>query len=158
MTDRVTPQFSIDDLYISPFTKCRAYDPDTGKPYYKPMERNLKPTGVQVLDDMLLKISNGNFVSRKDFAAKYSVTEDDLNGFCKMLTGMGTGDLYCELRKRLIDDLLRYTQLPMSTLAKRSGFNSNAALTTFVHTHHRCSPSSRRTQLRQRHDAGRYGI
>ena len=158
MTDRVTPQFSIDDLYISPFTKQRAYNPVTGKPFYQPLERNLKLTGVQVLDEMLLKISNGSLVSRKDFAAKYSVTEDDLNGFCKLLTGMGTGDLICELRKRLIDDLLRYTQLPMSSVALRSGFRSNAALTTFVRLHHHCSPSKRRTQLRQRYDAGKYSV
>lgn len=158
MDDRVSPQFSIDDLYISPFKMRRAFNPETGRPYYEPIERHLKPTGVSVLDDFLLQICEGRLFSRKEFAAKYSATEDELNGFCKLLTGMGTGDLYNELRKRLIDDLLRYTQLPMSTVAQRSGFKSNAALTTFVRTHHRSSPSSRRLQLRQRYDAGKYSI
>ena len=36
---------TLDDLYISPFTSVRYYD-DNGQPRYRPLERNLYPTGI----------------------------------------------------------------------------------------------------------------
>ena len=48
-----TPQFKLEDLYITPFTGKRYFDPQTGKAYYKPVERNMTPTGVHMLDKFL---------------------------------------------------------------------------------------------------------
>ena len=40
---------TLDDLYISPFTRVRHYD-ENGRPVYTPLESNLHPTGLYGAD------------------------------------------------------------------------------------------------------------
>ena len=49
---RSTPQYTLDDLYITPFTRRRRYD-EEGRRYYVDVERNTSPTGIHVMDDYL---------------------------------------------------------------------------------------------------------
>lgn len=49
---------TLDNLYISPFTKVRRYD-DNGLPVYTTFERNLHPTGIYAADPLLQSLTNG---------------------------------------------------------------------------------------------------
>jgi hypothetical protein len=53
MNTDFSPQFSLDELYISPFSAKRYYDLDTCQAHYRPVERNLAPTGVKLMDRFL---------------------------------------------------------------------------------------------------------
>ena len=52
------PQFTFDELYITPFTHRRHYSED-GRLSYIPLERSLQPTGIRVMDDFLRSLSAG---------------------------------------------------------------------------------------------------
>ena len=59
MENKLEPQFPAKGLYISPFSLVRTYDTE-GVPSYVPLERNLAPTGVKLLDDFLVFLMKGN--------------------------------------------------------------------------------------------------
>jgi hypothetical protein len=48
-----TPQFTLDELFITPFTEKKNFDPETGAPVWVPLERNFKPTGIHVFDEFI---------------------------------------------------------------------------------------------------------
>ena len=70
------PQFTINDLYISPFIHRRRYSED-GHMTYVPLERNLQPTGINVMDEFLRYLSQG---------------QSDIAAFCKR-NGTRVGDI-----------------------------------------------------------------
>ena len=49
---RGKPQWTLDKMYISPFTARRWYD-EEGVMHYDAVERNTAPTGVEVMDHYL---------------------------------------------------------------------------------------------------------
>lgn len=55
---RGKPQWTLGELYISPFTARRRFD-EEGVMQYDPVERNLKPTGVEVMDHYLRRLTEG---------------------------------------------------------------------------------------------------
>ena len=63
------PQWTLDEVYISPFTARRRYD-EEGVMHYDAIERNLHPTGVEVMDHYLRRLSEGKDVV-KDFCKIY---------------------------------------------------------------------------------------
>ena len=55
---RGKPQWTLDEMYISPFTARRRYD-EEGVMHYDAVERNTAPTGVEVMDHYLRRLSEG---------------------------------------------------------------------------------------------------
>jgi len=94
---RGKPQWTLDEVYISPFTARRRYD-EEGVMHYDAVERNTAPTGVEVMDHYLRRLSEG-----KDVV---------------ILTGMKGQDFRMAYQLRLADDLLRYTDLPLAEVAR----------------------------------------
>jgi AraC-like DNA-binding protein len=59
---------------------------------------------------------------------------------------------------RMADDLLRYTDLPIKEVARRSGLGSHSNFCVFIRRNHAQSPTQRRMILQQKNDAGRYKL
>ena len=147
---------TLDDLYISPFTRVRHYD-ENGQPVYDQLERNLLPTGLYAADLLLQSLTAGEN-RLKDIAHALGCSDRDLSGFIRCLTGQPSHDFCTAYRLRLIDDLLRFTALPLPDVARSSGLGTARSLHRFVLRHHGCTPADRRQHIRKAGDAGRFGI
>ena len=71
------PQFTVDDVYISPFKGRRVYDANTGEVSYVPTDRNLNPTGVKVFDAYMRYIGSNNIFSLMNFTEQNGVSRPD---------------------------------------------------------------------------------
>jgi len=148
------PQWSLDTTYITPFTARRRYDPDGGV-HYDPVERNLRPTGINVMDHYLQQLAEGTD-NVGAFCKIYGLRVEDLDSFFYILTGMPRADFRLAYQLRLADDLLRYTDMKLADVARRCGLGSHTNLCVMMRRHRHQSPTDRRRTLRQPGDAGRY--
>lgn len=150
------PQFALEHLYITPFTQKKRYDED-GRWRYVVVERNLKPTGIWVMDDYLKYLSEG----RSDmgaFAERHGLRTEEVAALVFILTGV-KGVRFRQLyQMRLADDLLRFTDLPFDEVARRSGLGSPNNLYLALRREYNMSASERRAALRLDGDLGRFRI
>lgn len=154
--ERKIPVLTLDDLYISPFHFERHYD-DGGRRYYLPLERKTTPTGLAVVDQLMQRWSKGLQLV-EGYARLLGCRPDDVSGLLRVLTGKAVADFRTEYQQRLLEDLLRYTRLPLSEVALRSGIGSHQNLCLFTHAHYHCTPSALRRKLRRAGDVDRYRI
>lgn len=155
--ERLSPQrLTLDDLYVTPLAKERHFD-DDGRPYYTLRQRRMSPTGIAVVDELMRRWSRGSMVMRLD-AEFLGCDKRDVSGFLKVLTGM-RGDEFRELyQRRMLDELLRYTELTLEEVARRSGVGTPQNLCLFTQRRYHCTPFERRQRLRRQGDAGRYAV
>lgn len=158
MANKFSPQFKLDDLYISPFTAERYFDAHTGKPYYKPIERNVTPTGVHMMDQYLLLACTSRSYTRRGLEAQLGVRLSEFSVMCRLLSGVGFVELQDAIRLRLADDLLRYTSLELRDIALRCGFANNSGLSKFFYKKYKCTPGYRQRCLRSKNDEGRFRL
>lgn len=153
-TLKVEPQFTLDDLYITPLCYERHYT-DEGHKMFVPIKTNQQPTGIHVMDDLLRTLTAGK-PDVADFCARYGIRYTDLDGLLFLLTGMRGAEFRQAYQLRMADDLLRYTTLDMPGVARRCGYGSRINLYYAYKRDLRTSPSERRKQLRKRGDKDRY--
>ena len=150
----VLPQFPLEDIYISLFTERRIYDRD-GNESYEPIEHRVKATHVEMLDALRLALDEGA-VNLKSFGSRYGLTPPDLNGFVLALTGMEATTFRMAWQMRRVDELLRYTDLTIEEVARRSGVGTGSNLFYACQRDFHCSPSERRDAIREWNDVGRF--
>jgi AraC-like DNA-binding protein len=158
MEYKFPPQFKLEDLYISPFKYQRFFDPESGLTHYEPLERNLTPTGVNLLDTYLQIMCTSSAYSQLMVQARFGVTSEQLCTLCLLLTGMTHDKLQLAISLRVADDLLRYTSLSMRDIGRRCGFASGVGLTRVIQRHYNCTPLERRKALRKKNDEGKFAI
>ena len=153
---RGKPQWTLDEVYISPFTARRRYD-EEGVMHYDEVERRLHPTGVEVMDHYLRRLTEGKD-EVTSFCKIYGLRTEDLDSLIYILTGLSGPDFRMAYQLRLADDLLRFTDLPLAEVARRSGFGSHTNFCVVIRRERKQTPSERRMALRQKGDAGRYRV
>lgn len=149
-------QFTFDDLYITPFTHELQTD-ERGFTGYVLIERNFCPSGINVLDEYLQALCAGQS-GISDFCDRHNAKTSDLDGLIFLVTGMSTTDFRNRWIVRCADDLLRYTDMEIPEIARRSGAGSRGNLYFIYERDLNCSPSQRREELRQQGDLGRFRI
>lgn len=147
---------TVDDLYINPFSARREYEPD-GRIRWIPLERNLQPTGVPLLD-RLARLLAGGATGYDQLAREMGTKETDMRAFIRVLTGMDARQFRLAYMFRLSDDLLRYTKLKTADIARRVGASTSANLCQLFRDNRHMTPSSRRRQLRQPRDLGLFRL
>lgn len=153
---RSKPQFSLNYLFISPFTQKRRYDED-GHWQYVEIERRTTPTGIRVMDDYLRYLADGNS-DMQAFADRHGLKTDEVGALVFILTGI-KGVRFRQLYQiRLVDELLRYTDMPYDEVARRSGLGSPNNMYLALRREYNMSASERRAFLRKEGDAGRYRL
>lgn len=150
------PQFPYEGLYISPFTARRRYDED-GHVNYVPLERNLQPSGVRLIDEFAVQLAGGNG-SRGAFCRRMGITTTQLNTLFLLLTGISADGFRMYFCLRLADDLLRYTDMEVREIARRSGLGTSTNLFYTFRREYKCSATDRRYALRKKGDVGRYKL
>lgn len=150
------PQFRAEDWYITPFAERKLFDED-GRWHYVAVGRNLEPTGLRILDDYLRYLSGGGS-DVQAFAARHGVRMAEVNAMIFVLTGV-TGLRFRQLyQMRLVDDLLRYTDMTPSEVARRSGLGGSNNLYLALRREYDMSATERRRAVRQEGDLGRYRL
>jgi len=149
-------QYTLDDLYITPFTHELTAD-GLGRTGYTPLERNMNPSGINVLDEYLQALSEGQS-DISTFCARHNAKTSDLDGLIFLLTGMSNVDFRNRWMLRCADELLRHTDMTMPEIARRCGAGTRGNLYFIYERELNCSPSQRRAELRKQGDLGRYKI
>lgn len=147
---------TLDEIYITPFTARRVYSED-GEIRWKPIERNLTPTGERHVDALLQAYARGEGDPRL-LARSMGWSADDLRGFVRVLTGLNLQQLRRAYAFRLADDLLRYTSMTIDEVARRAGFYSASQMCQQFRRFRHQLPTERRKALRQPRDEGRYRL
>ena len=150
------PQFTVEQLYITPFHYQRTYTPE-GLILYNPIDVNRQPTGIHLLDDLLCRLTDAT-LDVATFCTDYGARVTDLDAFVYLLTGLRSIEFRQAYQLRLADDLLRYTPLSIADVAQRSGFGTRVNLYYAYKFNLRTSPTARRNHLRQKGDEDRYRI
>lgn len=155
-TENHNPQFTLEDLYASPFTYERKFRPDGS--YYWEELTNLAPvTGIHVLDDFLRYLRAGNRMA-KSIAKRIDVSPADLNIFLKILTGETTSDFIRMYLLRQACDMLKYTDLNVDEIAKHCSFGNNSNLTQSFTPVMGVTPRIYRYEHQSKLDRGRFRI
>ena len=150
------PQFTLEQLYISPFTAKRRYDED-GNVTWIPLERNEQPSGIHVLDHYLQFLMRGGY-NRPTFCAREGITPAQLSALVAVLTGYGIIEFQQRYVLQVADQLLRYTDLSQEHIARHYGGIDGTNLIRLYRRYHGCTPFARRRHLRQKNDEGRYRV
>ena len=151
-----TPQFTLDELYITPFAQRKRYDED-GRWQYVAVERPTAPTGIRIMDDYLRYLSAGQS-DMQAFADRHGLKTDEVGALVFILTGT-KGVRFRQLYQvRLADELLRYTDLPFDKVAQRSGLGSPNNMYLALRREYNMSATERRAFLRKEGDAGRFRL
>lgn len=152
----IEPQFKAEDLYISPFSQKKRYDED-GRWQYVAIERKETLTGIRLMDDYLRYIAAGG-KDESDFAEKRGLKVNELHLFILIFTGVHGVRFRQLYQMRLVDDLLRYTNMSPAEVAKRSGLGSPNNMYLALRREYNMSATERRNFLRKAGDVGHYRI
>ena len=153
---RGEPQFTLDKLYIPPFTRRKRWAED-GRWQYVAIERNMSPTGITVMDDYLRYLASGNS-DMQAFADRYGLKREEVGAMVFILTGI-KGIRFRQLyQMRLVDDLLRYTDIDPVEVARRSGLGSKNNMYLALRREYDMNIGERRYFLRKENDLGRFAL
>lgn len=150
------PQYTLEKLFITPFTHAFTSD-DMGRTGYTPIERNLTPTGIHILDSYLQALHRGHS-DIADFCDRYNARTSDLDGLIFLLTGMANQDFRNHWILQTADLLLRYTDMTVEEIARLSGAGTRTNLYFIYERDLNTSPTARRYQLRKVGDLGKFKI
>ena len=150
------PQFSFDDLYVSPFTKRRGFNESTLRNVWVPLPDSRRHTGVNILDAVVDKLIQGQ--DAKWIARDYGLTTAQLSTVVLALTGMKLQELDSKWRIRRCSELLRYTNLSIPEVMSRCGFRSKPSFSRFVRDNLGVAPRRYRTVIRQPGELNMYSL
>lgn len=150
----IKPQFSIEQVHISPFDAVRVYNTD-GSWHWEPIGRNLHPTGIEQFDALLAYFAEGHY-DRKSFYERVGIssewhkeTGNPYLDFVFVLTGMSIRELHNQFKVRTADLLLQYTDMTVEDIAPRAGFAFGPSMAIHYRKTLHCTPLQRRKALRK---------
>ena len=150
------PQFTLEQLFITPFRQKKRYDED-GRWQYVALQPNTSPTGIRVMDDYLAYLSAGQS-DMQAFADRHGLKTEEIAALVFILTGMKSMRFRQLYQMLMADELLRYTDMPYDKVARRSGLGSPNNMYLALRREYNMSASERRAFLRREGDAGRYKL
>ena len=155
---KTKPQLTLEGLYRMPFTEAREFDPQTGEAHYHPIQWPQERSGIRMLDELLAWLDAGAPGTVLHFCETRGLRYQDLDGLVFCLTGMTGEDFRLTYQMRMADDLMRYTQMTLAQVARRSGIGSPLNLNQSYRREYDITPGERRKQLRRKGDPGRYRL
>ena len=147
-------QFTFEQLYISPFNRRRKYHED-GTVEYVALEKQTAPTGIHVMDDFLRYLAEGKS-DMKGFADRHGLKTTEIGAMIFILTGIKGIKFRQMFQMRMVDELLRFTALPFSEVARLSGLGSDYNMYLALRREYNMSATERRNLLQQPNDAGAF--
>ena len=162
---KTEPQLTFDELYRSPLRLERRYEVTGGgtmepqvKTIYVEYEQTaVKSTGIRVLDEFIDYIAGGHS-DVTTFCHARGLRRSDIDSLLFVLTGMRGIDFRQRYQLRMMNELLRYTDLTPAEVARRSGIGSVNNLYLVTKRNYNESPVEHRRKIRLKGDEGRYRI
>ncbi len=148
------PQFTVKDLFVTPFTKQRRYHED-GTAEFVDIPDTQIHTGLDVFDEIITMLRSRNY-SAGNIVKELGVDRENLNGLMRIMTGFNLAEFVAEWQLLTVDELLRYTNMSMTKVAEFCGMGSGVNLSRKVSRAYKYPPVSRRQKLRKKNDLGRY--
>ena len=109
------------------------------------------------MDDYLGYLSTGRS-DKQAFADRHGLKMEEVGALVFILTGI-KGVRFRQLyQMRLVDDLLRYTDMTPSEVAQRSGLGSPNNMYLALRREYNMSATERRAFLQKEGDAGRFRL
>ena len=155
-TKQTIAQWPFERLYVAPFTQRRGFDERSLTYRMVPMEQARQLTGIKVLDMVVDRLIKGPGPKKNPRYRGY--TDPKLSATVHKLTGLTLPELRLHWHMQVARDLLRYTDLPLAEVARRSGLGSHTNFCVVIRRERKQTPTERRTALRQKGDAGRYRV
>ena len=153
---KMKAQFNLDMLYVSPFKWKRGFDEQTLTLKMVPMEQKRLRTGVAVLDAVVDRLMAGQDPATA--AVEAGMTRHELSRTIYGLTGMNIQQLRTRWRARQVEELLRYTNLPLKEIMAMVRCTSQATFSRMVGKRLGMTPTRYRRMCREAGDVGKYGI
>ena len=153
---KVEPQFKFEDMFITPLRLKRHYSED-GVVSYKELERKTEPTGIKIFDAFLQFLTAGES-DLQGFADRYGLKLNDIDSMVFVLTGMRGVDFRQKYQVWIADQLLRWTDMTIAEVAKRSGLGSSNNLYLTFKREYNLAPGYRRQRIRKEGDVGKYKL
>lgn len=150
------PQFKFENVFITPLRQKRRYAED-GYVSYVEFERNTEPTGIRLFDAFCQYLTAGNS-DLQAFADQYGLRLTDIDSMVFILTGMRGVDFRQKYQVWIADQLLRYTDMTVAEVAKRSGIGSANNLYLTYKREYNLAPGYRRQSIRKPGDVGRFKL
>lgn len=117
----------------------------------------MTPTGFKLFDAYVQYLAQGGS-DLQAFADKHGLRREDIDSMVFMFTGMRGVDFRLKYQVRMAEELLRYTDLEIPEVAKRSGVGSANNLYLTFKREFNLAPGYRRLRIRQEGDLGRYKL
>lgn len=150
-------QWTVEQLWRNPFKEERRYKTDGVRVWTEYVAVGAPAsTGVKIFDDWLQFLSEGNYEARV-FCRRYpGLRTADLDALAFTLTGMRGQEFGLKYRAMTLDVMLRYTDLPLDEVARRSGVGSMNNLYITCKREWGVAPRYRRAAIQKKGDVGRY--
>ena len=150
-------QWTVEQLWRNPFKEERRYKTDGERVWWEWIAVSPPAgTGVKIFDEWLQYLSEGNYEAWT-FCCRYpGLRSDDLDSLSFVLTGMRAVDFSAKYRAMTVDLMLRYTDLPLKKVARRSGIDTMNNLYLTCKREWGVAPTERRKAIQKQGDAGRY--
>ena len=156
---RFEPQVTFDELYRSPLRRERRYEttgdgttePQVKTVYVELKQPVVKSTGIRVLDEYVDYIAAGHS-DVTAFCHSHGLRRSDIDSLLFVLTGMRGIDFRQRYQLRMMDELLRYTDLTPAEVARRSGIGSVNNLYLVTKRNYKESPVEHRRKIRLKVD------
>lgn len=150
------PQFTVKDLFVTPFTKQRLFHED-GTVEFVDIPDTQIHTGLDVFDEVITMLRSGK-CSVDRILKELGVDRKDINGLMRLATGLNLAEFVAEWQLLTADELLRYTNMSMAEVAKFCGMGSGVNLSRRISQAYKYPPVSRRWELRKKNDLGRFRL
>ena len=162
---KMKPQFTFDELYRSPLRLERRYEVtggDTVEPQVKTVyveceQAAVKSTGIRALDEYIDYLASGHS-DVTAFCQLRGLRPNDIDSLLFVLTGIRGVDFRQRYQLRMMEELLRYTDLTPAEVARRSGLGTAYNLYLTTKRNYNEAPVEHRRKIRQKGDEGRYRI
>ena len=153
---KLTPKYSLEALYVSPFTKRLSFDEKELKTVYVPLEKTRLRTGLEVVDMVVDKL-----VAYQDPANlpwQLGMKPAQMSTSLKVLTGLSLIEFRTRWRAKVAGELLRYTELPLVEVMRCCGYTSAQSFSRFIRNAYGMAPQHYRRQCRAQGDIGKYAL
>ena len=108
--------------------------------------------------DDYLRFLSGGCADTALFAGRYGARIGDIDSLVFLLTGMRGVDFRQAYQRRMADELLRYTSLPVADIARLCGYGTRGNFYFAYLRDFGCPPSDRRLQLQHPGEKDMYKI
>lgn len=140
-------KITVEDIYVT-VLKARLVKNEEGWMRMEPFDRTVPTTGSQVMDIVAQTLAADSSWTPRRVAERLGVDREQFYGAIRMQTGMRAQTFFNQYRLKQACEWLGYTDVQAQEIARRCGFASPGAFTSYFLQQMKCTPIQYRKQHR----------